>query len=104
MYKTENLKLKDILKILKIQDWTYNLLEFRKEKDKLLIMTSSKTFIYLFTIDSNFQISIIQEGFLFHNYSSNYLIEIPFLNNKDSNTYFSCYEDKVILLNNIFSK
>ena len=98
-------KIKRYFKNIKnYQDWTYNLLEFKKEKDKLLIMASSKTSIYLFSIDSNFQISIIQEGFLFENYSSNYLIEIPVSNNKDSNTYFSCCEDKVILLNNIFSK
>ena len=92
---------------LKYNDWTYNILEFKRNEDKIIIIASSKLEIYLFYIDTlNLKIDFYQERYLFKKYSSNYLINIRDTNTNDNESYnyWSCCEDKVTHFGNLYNK
>ena len=92
---------------LKYNDWTYNVLEYKRNTDKINIIASSKLKIYLFYIDIiNLKVGLLQDDYLLKKYYSNYLIDIKDTNSndKESYNYFSCCGDKVYILKNLYDK
>ena len=81
--------------------WVYNVLLFKKEGDSIDILGSSKKQLFLFNVDSNFNIN--QKADVIKYYSQ-YLVEITNSNNTNNSSYFSCADDNLIFTENIFSK
>ena len=85
-------------------DWIYNIIEFQNDEDKTSFLGCTKNKIILHEIAKDFTVTKSNDKIL-EKESPHYLIKITnSIDNKFSNSYLICTQDKVFFIDNIFNK